>query len=137
MSPSTDNELASTDTKIRKTIKQKIQDHGKSRRSLEPVEEADMAVEVTCAEALQQLCLTQANITIAVDPAKCCTVNLIAPADVGKPNVVQGATDIVKLNTLTKRVNLVKGRGLFWPLCIAYDDDNDKIYCFDERITSY
>ena len=42
-----------------------------------------MAVEVTCAEALQQLCLTQANITPAVDPAKC-TVDLTAPAEVGK-----------------------------------------------------
>ena len=79
---STDNELVSMDTEIRKTIQQKI--HSKSGRSLEPVEEADMAVDVTCTEALQQLCLTQANITTAVDPAKC-TVNLTAPAEVGKP----------------------------------------------------
>ena len=80
---STYNELVSMDTEIRKTIQQKIQEHSKSGRSLEPVEEADMAVEVTCAEALQQLCLTQANITTAVDPAKC-TVDLTAPAEVGK-----------------------------------------------------
>ena len=83
---STDNELVSMDTEIRKTIQQKVQEHSKSGRSLEPVEEADMAVEVTCAEALQQLCLTQANITPAVDPAKC-TVDLTAPAEVGKPYV--------------------------------------------------
>ena len=83
VSLSTDNELVSMDTEIRKTIQQKIQEHSKSGRSLEPVEEADMAVEVTCAEALQQLCLTQANITTAVDPAKC-TVDLTAPAEVGK-----------------------------------------------------
>ena len=83
---STDNELVSMDTEIRKTIQQKIQEHSKSGGSLEPVEEADMAVEVTCAEALQQLCLTQANITPAVDPAKC-TVDLTAPAEVGKPYV--------------------------------------------------
>ena len=83
---STDNELVSMDTEIRKTIQQKIQEHSKSGRSLEPVEEADMAVEVTCAEALQQLCLTQANITPAVDLAKC-TVDLTAPAEVGKPYV--------------------------------------------------
>ena len=82
----TDNELVSMDTEIRKTIQLKIQEHSKSGRSLEPVEEADMAVEVTCAEALQQLCQTQANITPAVDPAKC-TVNLTAPAEVGKPYV--------------------------------------------------
>ena len=83
VSLSTDNELVSMDTEIRKTIQQKIQEHSKSERSLEPVEEADMAMEVTCAETLQQLCLTQANITPAVDPAKC-TVDLTAPADVGK-----------------------------------------------------
>ena len=81
---STDNELVSVDAEIRKTIQQKIQEHSKS--GLEPVEEADMAVEVTCAEALQHLCLTQANITPAVDPAKC-TVDLTAPAEVGKPYV--------------------------------------------------
>ena len=86
VSLSTDNELVSMDTEIRKTIQQKIQEHSKSGRSLEPVEEADMAVEVTCAEALQQLCLTQANITTAVDPAKC-TVDLTAPAEVGKSYV--------------------------------------------------
>ena len=82
----TDNELVSMDTEIRKTIQQKIQEHSKSGRSLAPVEKADMAVEVTSAEALQQLCLTQANITTAIDPAKC-TVNLTAPAEVGKPYV--------------------------------------------------
>ena len=86
VSLSTDHELVSMDTEIRKTIQQKIQEHIKSGRSLEPVEEADMAVEVTCAEALQHLCLTQANITPYIDPAKC-TVDLTAPAEVGKPYV--------------------------------------------------
>ena len=86
VSLSTDNELVSMNTEIRKTTQQKIQEHSKSGRSLEPVEEADMAVEVTCAEAVQQLCLTQANLNTAVDPAKC-TVDLTAPAEVGKPYV--------------------------------------------------
>ena len=86
VSLSTDSELVSMDTEIRKTIQQKMQEHSKSRRSLEPVEEADMAVEVTCAEDLQQLCQTQANITTAIYPAKC-TVDLAAPAEVGKPYV--------------------------------------------------
>ena len=76
----------SINTELRKTMQQKIQEHSKSGRSLEPVEEADMAVEITCAEALQQLCLTQANITPDVDPAKC-TVDLTASAEVGKPYV--------------------------------------------------
>ena len=86
VSLSTDNELVSMDTEIRKTIQQKIQEHSSSGLSLEPVVEADMAVEVTCAEALQQLCLTQAIITTALDPAKC-TVDMTAPAEVGKPYV--------------------------------------------------
>ena len=86
VSLSTHNELVSIDTEIRKTIQQKIQEHSKSGRSLEPVEKADMAVEVTCAKVLQQLCLIQANITTMVDPAQC-TVNLSAPAEVGKPYV--------------------------------------------------
>ena len=78
--------FSSVNTELRKTIQQKIQEHKKSERSLEPVEEADMAVEITCAEDLKQLCLTQANITPAVDPAKC-TVDLTAPAEVGKSYV--------------------------------------------------
>ena len=94
---STDNELVSMETEVRKTIQQKIQEHSKSGRSLQPVEKADMAVEVTCAEALQQLCLTQANITTAVDPAKC-SVDLTAPAEVGKPYV----------GTLTTRLSNAK-----------------------------
>ena len=73
-------------TELRKTIQQKIQEHSKSGRSLEPVEEADMEVEVTCAEALQQLCLTQANVTPYIDLAKC-AVDLTAPAEVGIPYV--------------------------------------------------
>ena len=83
VSLSTDNELVSMDTEIRKTIQLKIQEFSKSGRRLEPVEEADMAVEVACVEALQQLCRTQGNITTAVDLAKC-TVDLTAPAEVGK-----------------------------------------------------
>ena len=78
--------FTSVNTELSNTIQQKMQEHSKSGRSLEPVEEADAAVEVTCAEALQQLCLTQANIITAVDPAMC-TVDLTAPAEVGKPYV--------------------------------------------------
>ena len=77
---------SSINTELSNTIQQKIQEHSRSDRSLEPAEEADMAVEVTCAEALQQLCLTVANITTAVDPAKG-TVDLTASAEVGKPYV--------------------------------------------------
>ena len=44
-------------------------------------------MEVTCAEALQQLCLTQANITPAVDPAKYTVKLTAAHPEVGKPYV--------------------------------------------------
>jgi len=86
VSLSSDNEVMSMETEISKKIQQKIKEYSSSKRSLHPVEEADMAVEITCAEALLQLCLAQANITTAVDPAKC-TVDLPVPAEVGKPYV--------------------------------------------------
>ena len=76
----------SMNTDLRKMMQQKIQEHSESGQSLEPVDEADIEMEVTCDEVFLQLCLTQANITTAVDPAKC-TVNLTAPAEVGKPYV--------------------------------------------------
>ena len=80
----TDNEVMSMHTEIRKTIEHKIKEHSKSGRSLEPVEEVDMVVEVRCANALQQLCQTQAMITkLPIDPAKC-TVHLEETAEVGK-----------------------------------------------------
>ena len=80
----TDNEVMSMHAEMRKTIEHKIEEHSKSGRSLEPVEEADMGVEVRCAETLQQLCQTQAIITkLSIDPAKS-TVQLEEKADVGK-----------------------------------------------------
>ena len=76
----TDNEVMSMHTDMRKTIEQKIE-HSKPKR-LRPVEEADMGMEVRCAEALQQLCQTQAIITKLL-PSKC-TVHLEEAAEVGK-----------------------------------------------------
>ena len=79
----TNNEVMSMHAEIRKTIEHKIEEHSKSGSSLEPVEEADMGVEVRCPEALQQLCQTQANIIKTIVPAKC-TVHLEETAEVGK-----------------------------------------------------
>ena len=68
----TDNEVMSTHAQIRRRIEREIDEHRKSGRSLEPVVEVDVGVEVRCAEALQQLCQTQANIIqLPIDPAKC------------------------------------------------------------------
>ena len=58
----TDNEVMNTLTEIRRRIEREIDECSKSGRSFEPVEEVDIGVEVRCAEALQQLCQTQANI---------------------------------------------------------------------------
>ena len=68
----TDNEVMSTHTEIRRRIEREIDERSKSGRSLEPVEEVDIGVEVRCAEALQQLCQTQTNIIqFPIDPTKC------------------------------------------------------------------
>ena len=68
----TDNEVMSTHTEIRSRIEREIKEHNKSGRSLEPVDEVDIGMEVRCTEALQQLCQTQANIIkLRIDPAKC------------------------------------------------------------------
>ena len=68
----TDNEVMSTHAEIRRRIEREIDERCKSGRSFEPVEEVNIGVEVRCAEALQQLCQTQANIVqLPIDPAKC------------------------------------------------------------------
>ena len=71
VSHSSDNEVMSMHIDIKRQINE-IEEHGKADRSMEPVEEADMGVEVRCAEALQQLFQTQAKMTrIVLDPAQC------------------------------------------------------------------
>ena len=67
----TDIEVMSTHVEIRRRIEREIKEHSKSGRSMEPVEAVDVGVEVRFAEALQQLCQTQANIIQLIDPAKC------------------------------------------------------------------
>ena len=58
-----DNEVMSMHTDIRSQMKREIEEHGEADRTIEPVEEADVGVEVRCAEAMQQLCQAQASIT--------------------------------------------------------------------------
>ncbi len=73
---SADNEVMSMHTEIGKKIELKMQEYSEAQQSLEPVEVADIGVEVKLAEDLQQLCITQAVISkLPVDPAKC-TVDL-------------------------------------------------------------
>ena len=51
-----DDEVMSMHTEISQRIKEEVEEHDKPGNRLEPVEEADMGVEVRCAEALQLLC---------------------------------------------------------------------------------
>ena len=65
-----DNEAMSMHSEIRSSMQGEEDENSKSGK-IELAEEADMEVEVRCAEALQQLCQTNANITqLALDPAQ-------------------------------------------------------------------
>ena len=58
-------------SEIRSSMQGEEDEHSKSGK-IELAEEADMGVEVRCAEALRQLCQTNANITqLALDQAQC------------------------------------------------------------------
>ena len=61
-----DDEVMSMHTEISQRIKEEVEEHDKPGNRLEPVEEADMGVEVRCAEALQLLC-QKAKITCPAD----------------------------------------------------------------------
>ena len=61
-----DDEVMSMHSAISHQIKDEVEEHGKAGNRLEPVEEADMGVEVGCAEDLQQLC-QKVQITRPVD----------------------------------------------------------------------
>ena len=61
-----DDEFMSMHTEISQRIKEEVEEHDKQGNRLEPVEEADMGVEVKCAEAMQLLC-QKAKITHSAD----------------------------------------------------------------------
>ena len=60
---SADDEFMCMHAEIKSRIEREIKEHHKEGRSLEPVEEVDIGVEVSCAEELKQLCQTKAKIT--------------------------------------------------------------------------
>ena len=93
----TDNEVMSTHAEIRRRIEREIKEHSKSGRSLEPVVGVDVGVEVRCAEALQQLCQTQANIIQLIDPAKC-TVTM-DDSTKHEVNKISNATLVTRLSS--------------------------------------
>ena len=92
-----DDEVMSMHTEISHQIKDEVEEHGKAGSRLEPVEEADLGVDVGCGEALQQLCqkarIIQSADYIVVD-------NIPCTAEVNK----EIKMEIV--NTLTKSTKL-------------------------------
>ena len=103
------NEVMNMQTEIRRRIEREVEEYSKSEKSLEPVEEADLGVEVGCVEDLQRLCQTKANITrLAVDPAKC-TVRGEGreTAEVGKTAEVTLTTKLTNSKTTRRSVAVV------------------------------
>ena len=66
----TEEELMDVHTQLLNRIDEKTKKHKQSSGELEPVEEADIVVEVRCAEELRKLCRENAVVTSPVDPAK-------------------------------------------------------------------
>ena len=60
---SADDEIMCMHAEIKSRIEREIREHHKEGRSLEPVEEVDIGLEVSCAVELKQLCQTKARIT--------------------------------------------------------------------------
>ena len=60
---SADDEFMCMHAEIKSQIEREVKEHCKEGRSLEPVEEVDIGVEVSCAEELKELCQTKARIT--------------------------------------------------------------------------
>ena len=58
-----DDEFMCMHAKIKNRIERGVKEHCKEGRNLEPVEEVDIGVEVSCAEELKELCQTKARIT--------------------------------------------------------------------------
>ena len=65
----TEDELMDIHTQLLNRIDEETKKHQQSSGELEPVEEADIVVEVRCAEELKKLCREKAIVT-SVDPAK-------------------------------------------------------------------
>ena len=69
---SAEDEIMCMHTELESRIDHEVKEYRKEGRSLDPVEEVDVGVEVSCAEDLKQLCQTKAKITqLPIDPEQC------------------------------------------------------------------
>ena len=93
---SADDELMCMHTELQSRIDREIEEQQKEEENLEPVEEVDMAAEVSCVEELKQLCQTKANITqLPIDPSKCTVTGKgTVSADVGEMSHVTVTTNL-------------------------------------------
>ena len=72
---STRDEIMCMHAEIKSRIDREIEEHCKEGRNLDPVEEVDIGLEVSCAEDLKKLCQTKAKIiSLSIDPTKCTVV---------------------------------------------------------------
>ena len=97
---STDYEIMCMHIELQSRIDRATQEQQEGGRSLEPVEEADMSVEVSCAEQLKQLCQMKAKITQLPDR---CTLTSQQNAEVEKPFQV-----VVSTNDATKQTHIIR-----------------------------
>ena len=97
---SADDEIMCMQAELQSRIDREIEEQQKEGKNLEPVEEADMAVEVSCVEELKQLCQTKAKITqLPFDPSKCTVTGK------GTQNA-----EVSKVSEVTVRTNLANGK---------------------------
>ena len=69
---SAEDEIMCMHAELENGINREIEEHCKEGMSLEPVEEVNIGVEVSCAEDLKQLCQTKAKVgQLRIDPTKC------------------------------------------------------------------
>ena len=67
-----EDEVMCMHAELENRIDREIEEHCKEGMSLDPVEEVDVGVDVSCTEELKQLCQTKAKvIQLPIDPAKC------------------------------------------------------------------
>ena len=92
-----DNEVMSMQAEITSRIKHEIEEHGKTDRTLEPVEEADVGVEVRFAEDLQQLCQTKAMIT---------ALPVVRTVEIAPVNQVQSLCEATLIATFSNNYSL-------------------------------
>ncbi len=104
-----DNEVMSMLTEIDNRIQVDIEEHSKSGLSLEPVEEANMGVEVIGSKTLQDFCQTKAKyIYSSVDPGACTVEGEgVKTAEVGKTAEVLLTARLPNNKTTRRKVAVV------------------------------